>query len=688
LPEEPISMKYLVITKPIKIIGQPNCLLEITEGPIIIKINENYDNEVVKFSQVQIQFDINLPEKSRIENENTNSKLTFLFKIYPGSLVEIEDCDITCTRENDALNNKLICFLMKYCPYQEFNSDLLSPNITILTIISSRIEKFYQTIRAGENCIINIEKSFINKNIGKPIAVLNPLIIKVVGSIFENNGDNAIHVKFVKDENLINDSRKLFFNNNEFLYNNGCGIFLDGIENFVFDLDIRIDSNLFKRNAGDGIFFMDVLAKSLIIQKNKFMYGKMNGLNFQKVYQKVSLPLQGNSKSIISGALPNSPNIDITENQFIENDGYGIFLSDTKSKISLNNFVHNGMGGILLVNINNNNTGNSNSANNSSNNQLEKENNYNSNSAVKSTQTHGNTSSMVNDHNSILSYIYTSPGTTALHKNSFLKNGGSGLKIVNYNNFVSISECVMKENIEFGIYIEVDYNASILNAKNAQIGDTQSSLMEKIKSFQSADNSKIPKETNIYLHNSSLINNMKSGLFLNNCFAFLENTIIGDNLDFSIYTPKQQFVKCFRLSKISNTNLINGNIGGPWGEISTISKTFCSSCTESSKVIKTFNKTILPQPNVNNEQEEKHKNLIENEKNMDKVREPNKMQFQTENAYSNRNKNSDNNNAIQNNNNPRISNENRVNSNDTNINNKKNNTGNSDDNDNNKCRII
>ena len=663
-------MKYLVITKPIKIIGQPNCLLEITEGPIIIKINENYDNEVVKFSQVKIEFDVNLPDKSRIENENTNSKLTFLFKIYPGSLVEIEDCDITCTRENDALNNKLICFLMKYCPYQEFNSDLLSPNITILTIISSRIEKFYQTIRAGENCIINIEKSFINKNIGKPLAVLNPLIIKVVGSIFENNGDNAIHVKFIKDENLINDSRKLFFNNNEFLYNNGCGIFLDGIENFVFDLDIRIDSNLFKRNAGDGIFFMDVLAKSLIIQKNQFMYGKMNGLNFQKVYQKVSIPPQGNIKS----ALSHSPNIDITENQFIENDGYGIFLSDTKSKISLNNFVHNGMGGILLVNISNSNTGNSNSVNNSSNNQSEKENNYNSNSAVKSTQAHGNTSSMVNDHNSILSYIYTSPGTTSLHKNTFFKNGGSGLKIVNYNNFVSISECVMKENIEFGVYIEIDYNASILNPKNSQIGDSQSSLMEKIKSFQAADNSKIPKETNIYLYNSSLINNMKSGLFLNNCFAFFENTIISDNLDFSIYTPKQQFVKCFRLSKTSNTNLINGNIGGPWGEISTISKTFCSSCTDSSKVKKTFHKTNLPHENVNPVQGEKQKNIIDKEKNIEKILEPNKIQVKTENAESNKN--------------PKISIENRGNSNDTNINNKKNNTGNSDDNENNKCRII
>ena len=648
-----------------KIIGQPNCLLEITEGPIIIKINENYDNEVVKFSQVKLQFDTNLADKSVVENENTNSKLSFLFKIYPGSIVEIEDCDITCTRENSILKNKFICFLIKYCPFPEPPSDIISPNITILTIISSRIEKFYQTIRSGENCIINIEKSFINKNIGKPIAVLNPLIIKIVGTIFENNGDNAIHVKFIKDEILGNDSRKLYFNNNEFLYNNGCGIFIDGIENFLFDLYVTIDSNLFKRNSGDGIFFMDILAKSLLIKKNQFLCGKMNGLNLQKVYQKLSQKEMGNNVQPSLGASSTpTPNLEINENEFIENDGYGIFLSDTKAKISVNNFVHNGMGGILLVNITSNYNGNSNSGNS---NMI----NYNSNvvdinSASKSGQTHGNTSSLVNSHNNISSYLYSSPGTTTLFKNYLFKNGGSGLKIVNYNNFVSVSECVMKENIEFGVCIEFDYNPSVLNANNKNtITDNSSTIMDKIKSFQNSDNSKIPKETNLFLHNSSLINNMKSGLSLNNSFAFLENTIINDNLDFSVYVPKQQFTKCYKISKNSNSNLINGNIGGPWGEISVSSRTLCSTCTSTTKIKRNkFNNDIQPEQNLS----EKKKNLIENPNEVG----PAKPEFKADDNDKNNLKQL----VVGENKNSKLT--------DANVNRKQN----SEDNDDNKCRIM
>jgi hypothetical protein len=576
LPEGKIQMKGLLISKPIKIIGQPNSILEITEGPISINIAQNYENEIIKFSQIKIIFNISETEKSIIKNSKVDqAKFTVLFRLYPGSLVEIEDCDITCIKDTTIpiSKHKLICFQLMFCKYNsnnktdkkdlvqnptenKTNKDIISP--TILTIMSSRIEKFYQTIRSAENCIVNIEKSFINKNIGKPLCILNPLIIKVLSSTFEGNGDNAIHLKFVKDENLLLDNRKLFFKNNEFAYNYGTGIYIDGIENFVFELDITVESNTFKKNKGDAIFMLDLFVKSLNINENYFLFGKSNGINLNKIYYKSGASHLSNLHTSVSYS-QEMPLIEIKQNEFRENNGFGIFMNDTKAQLHSNTFLQNIGCGILLININNNSQ---------------------SKDSSENIISLGGNSGFLN---------YSFPGTCYLTKNSFLKNGSSGLRIINYNNMISLDDCYFKENVEYGVHIEFD--SSIIFLSNSGKDNINNILnqnlclsSEKIKQFRISDNLKMPKETNILIQNSTIVNNMKSGVYLNNCFMFLENTVISDNLDYAIYIPKEEFRHCYKISKNSQKNIFQGNIGGPWGEISINNRTLCSGCYSNTKI--------------------------------------------------------------------------------------------------------
>lgn len=105
LPDKLIQFKYLIISKPIIIKGKAGSILEITEGPIIINIEEKYDNEFVVFSEVLINFNMINDEYTPNRKINKNS---YLFKLFPGSLLEIEDCDISCRNLNK--KTKIICF--------------------------------------------------------------------------------------------------------------------------------------------------------------------------------------------------------------------------------------------------------------------------------------------------------------------------------------------------------------------------------------------------------------------------------------------------------------------------------------------------------------------------------------------------------------------------------------------------
>ncbi len=578
--------------------GQPNCVLEITEGPISINISENFENEVVTFSQIKILFNVTDFEKTILETiRNDQAKLTVLFRLYPGSLVELEDCDISLIKnESIPINkHKLICFQLMYCKYStkkesepnQNEKSIVSP--TILTLNSTRVEKFYQTIRAAENCIINIEKSYINKNVGKPLCILNPLIIKVVGSIFEGNGDNAVHLKFVKDENLQFDNRKIFFKNNEFSYNLGTGIYIDGIENFMFDLDLSIEGNLFKKNKGDSVFMLDLFFKSLMIKENKFLAGKVNGLNLNKIYSRTNNSLNSITNSQTAASYSQeSLSIEIRDNEFLENNGFGIFMNDVRAQIINNRFIQNVACGILLINLNS---------------YLEikpKGQNLNSNSNSQEMQN--------NSYNCNLNM--NTP--CYLHKNTFLKNGASGLRVINYTYFLHLNECYFKENVENGVQIEFETNKE--NSSNKE----ESFIIpeNRVNSFK---NSELipPKETHIFLEKCTLVNNLKCGIQFNHCFVFMENTIISDNLDYALYTAREEYRNCFKQSKFSAKNLINGNLGGPWGYVTTGKKNLCSGCSSTVKIKQNIPKvpTLPSLPNNTNSQSETPQQLKTNSDN-------------------------------------------------------------------------
>lgn len=482
------------------------------------------------------------------DNPDNQNETKFLFKLYAGSVVEIEMCEIICNKSNI----KKICFQVN-SRYKRINSgtENNAPNISILTIMSTTISKFYQAIRAGENSIINLEKSYINNNYGKAIVILNPLITKIIETVFDNNIDNALHIKFIKDENLLNESRKIYIKDNEIAYNHGNGIYIDGVENLVFDLDIVISNNTIRRNKLDGVFLCELYLNSLNIVDNKINENKNNGLNITKVYHKFQ-KITNTSDTLI-----------IKNNEFHDSDMFGILMNDCKAMILNNSFMRNKQSGLILCVLN----------------YLDL---YNTEGNKISTNTNSNNISNPDTQ-------FHHKESTHIKQNNFMKNGCNGLKIANYNYLVSISDSKFSENIDYGIYLEWDN----LNIEK-----------EKIKSFR--DSKQMSKETHVYINNSSINCNLKSGIYLSNCLLYIENTTINDNIDYAIHASKEEFKDFYKYLR-DKKNTIVGNIGGSWGENTIGSKTLCTSCT--STVKKKVEKKI-----IDTSEENKKSNSVENPK--------------------------------------------------------------------------
>ena len=592
LPDKLIKFKYLIISKPMKIKGVAGTILEITEGPIIINIEQKFKNEYVIFSELLINF--NLINEENNPNLKLN-KYSYLFKLFPGSLLEIEDCDISCKNLNQ--KTKIICIQVnskisyknqpsegvlfekneiksnsRFYKTNKLDRPDLNIQISILTLRCSKITNFNQSLRAGENSIIEIEKCFINNNLGKAIVILNPIITKIVESKFESNMENAIQIKFLKDEFISLDKRMLFFEKNEISYNYGSGIYIEGMENFYFDINISVIGNNFKKNSYDGLYLSDLHINSLIIDGNNFKENKCNGLNLQKLnkggtntsvsFINNNLIINHSSSSPISinaiSQIKESPLIIIKNNLFFDSEGCGVFINDCRAIFYKNDFLRNKLCGLMICNINF----------------------YELYKETKSTKSTNFQNSPNLDQ--VTSYIESC---------NFIKNGKSGIKIYNYSFNTVILNSKSMENCEFGLHIE-----------NENYSDTPLKGTIKNAFSKTSENNNTPSEFNhVYLKNSKFESNMKSGICLIYNSLNIENTLVSNNIDYAIFIPHEENQKYLQFKDKSVLKMIHGNIGGPWGEMVITKNDSCIGCSSSNHKIKKMmnSKIILESPNSN-----------------------------------------------------------------------------------------
>ena len=526
LPSEEIELENLTIKSPIRIKGQTNSVLYIKEGPILIDfINSAYEKNFVKISQLRIIYTDNKLNKEK--------KITTLFKIYPSAFLELEDCDIVFQNKKGEI---IPPGLPKHCPdkksvaflhFSNKKTDQIKNIVpSMLNLTNTRVQNFFQSIRAGQNCIVNINKCAFIQNSGKAIVMINPIFIKLTESFFEYNGDNCVHLKFIEDC-LYEEKRKLFFNKNEFNLTMGNDICIEGVQNHKLDISVSITKNNFVNSSNDAVLAFDVYYNYFELNENLFKKNNGNGLYLQKVFSNEVNTDNNNFKMNSINLNSSNQLIKIKDNKFIENKGFGIFVNDCLTEIISNKFCANRQSGLFLGNI-----------------LVDEPKKGLDGINIKKINIEKNNNNI------------TSTKRTILLKNSFYENGSNGLHIYQYPYQIDIIESVFTSNYRNGISIDLIEDPNI----NKALSDFKSNINN---SYNMA---------HMRLNKSVIEKNMKSGINISYGLIFCEETFIVNNIDYVICTKKKEYKDCLKEGKQC---VINGTLGGNWGEINLNKSTSC-----------------------------------------------------------------------------------------------------------------
>lgn len=201
--------------------GRSGHELVITEGPIIINLRENRKREVVKFSEIKIIFkysvvDQNFKNSKRLPNKiKPDDKKIPLFRINPGSILFLEDCDISCEKYSSNFPFKLVCFIVntiinkketekKEQNFIQANNNINNNNKININTTYSILNKDSTKIKFRETSNINNNSNFITNNLNsKNVINSEPPISKgisekAIDGVKYNDDSNKIDINFKK----------------------------------------------------------------------------------------------------------------------------------------------------------------------------------------------------------------------------------------------------------------------------------------------------------------------------------------------------------------------------------------------------------------------------------------------------------------------------------------------------------
>ncbi|CDW73677.1 UNKNOWN [Stylonychia lemnae] len=297
-------------------------------------------------------------------SDNTNSVYP-LFQIKNYSYVEIRDCLIS-SKNKQSVMDVAFCLNEK----DENDSDLAKQYKGILSVKSCNIQNFSLAFLAGSNSILSVELSHITNVRQGAIAVVNPKILKVSGTVIDTIMGNGIQILFknikmnvIKRGSVLTSKvssmslsnlgstsqreiiKKVYIEDNKIINCKESGIFIRSIVPDQMKVGsnqkyprinaiIKIQKNKIYQNKYCGLHLNKIHLHQIEVNNCEFYQNQFANILLDKAQgQNVDLFTILRCKiwsSLENGLIiKDSHNITIHECEFIKNKLSGIYLFDT-----------------------------------------------------------------------------------------------------------------------------------------------------------------------------------------------------------------------------------------------------------------------------------------------------------------------------------------------------------------------
>ena len=113
---------------------------------------------------------------------------------------------------------------------------------------------FYNQIRAGCNATIEVNKCYMQESVSSAIMLVNPCYFRMVESnLIRTQINSGVNIRWLSDSIDKHTSRVIDIQQNDFGFNQYCGVEIQGNAYSAHNLKIDISKNCIYRNKKEGL---------------------------------------------------------------------------------------------------------------------------------------------------------------------------------------------------------------------------------------------------------------------------------------------------------------------------------------------------------------------------------------------------------------------------------------------------
>ena len=346
LPPLHLRISTLRICNPLTLKGSPGTILELTSGSIVVDFSSQSRESILgRPSDRVVICELSLLFGTDRRYLDSKAPMALFVVDTPNSFLEVRDCDIkslSTELHNTSAESSGQCLVQDVCLWVNgFSSRRVTGETGFCSVFitSCNIAGFYEFVRGGSTCRVQVEKCHISDCGGNGMTLCNPSEAIVHQSVIERCQASAIDIRLsgegprpsrasrsgsLSTSKEIN-PRTIAITGNDLRATGAYGVTIWAEHQAAVPIAVAISKNKITNCRKEGLALRHLSLCDLNIISNDFSVNQGSGCWVQKVYKLYS-------ESTITISLNRA---------FDSHAGYGIYLYDTAGVLDGNECFRN-----------------------------------------------------------------------------------------------------------------------------------------------------------------------------------------------------------------------------------------------------------------------------------------------------------------------------------------------------------